>query len=131
MIAVHRNRLVVATIDGEFSATLSSNLLNADPIDRPATGDWIVLRANASDQSPQVRAVLPRTTAFIRAAAGEKVVPQVVAANIDQVLIVSALPDDLNERRLERYLALAWESEDHANRRRRRRGAQPSHDDPP
>ena len=110
VIAVHRNRLVVATVDGEHSATLANSLLHAEPIDRPATGDWIVLRAVAFDQSPQVRAILPRTTVFIRAAAGEKVVPQVVAANIDHVLIVSALPHDLNVRRLERYLALAWES---------------------
>ena len=35
---------------------------------------------------------------------------QVVAANVDRVFVVTALPGDLNERRLERYLAVAWES---------------------
>jgi ribosome biogenesis GTPase len=34
----------------------------------------------------------------------------VLAANVDLALIVSALPRDLNARRLERYLTLAWES---------------------
>jgi ribosome biogenesis GTPase len=33
-----------------------------------------------------------------------------VAANVDVALLISALPDDLNPRRLERYLTLTWES---------------------
>jgi ribosome biogenesis GTPase len=109
VLAVHRNRLVVATADGEFSAALDTHLLQTDPIERPAVGDWVVLRT-AADGATRVRALLPRRTAFIRGAAGQKVAPQVVAANVDYVLIVTALPGDFNERRLERYLALAWES---------------------
>ena len=50
----------------------------------------------------------PRASAFVRAAAGTAVVPQVVAANVDVALVVDAVPP--NVRRLERYLALAWES---------------------
>lgn len=36
--------------------------------------------------------------------------PQVIAANIDQVFLCMALNSDFNPRRLERYLAVAWES---------------------
>lgn len=110
VLAVHRNRLELATADEVCSATLSSKILKAEPLDRPATGDWVTVRTPSSDGLSQVRAVLPRRTAFIRRAAGEKTTPQVVAANVDQVLIVTAVPGDYNERRLERYLALAWES---------------------
>jgi len=110
VIAVHRNRLVVMTASGELSAMIDRSLATAEPMDRPATGDWIVLRSGAAGGTSLVRILLPRRTAFIRGAAGNKTVPQVVAANIDRVLIVTALPHDLNERRLERYLALAWES---------------------
>lgn len=109
VLAVHRNRLVVATVDGEFSAVLDTHLLQNYPIERPAVGDWVVLHT-AADGATRIRALLPRRTAFIRGAAGQKVAPQVVAANVDYVLIVTALPGDFNERRLERYLALAWES---------------------
>ncbi|MDB4891643.1 MAG: ribosome biosis GTPase RsgA [Gemmatimonadetes bacterium] len=108
--AVHRNRVVVAGSFGERDAMLASSFHESDAIDRPATGDWVVLRIAASEDSAIVRAVLPRQSAFIRRAAGEKAVAQVVAANVDRVFIVTAVPDDVNERRLERYLALAWES---------------------
>ncbi|MEO5818024.1 MAG: ribosome small subunit-dependent GTPase A [Gemmatimonadaceae bacterium] len=108
--AVHRNRVVVAGEFGERNATLASGFHSADSIERPATGDWVVLRAGSGDDTATVRAVLPRQSAFIRRAAGEKAVPQVVAANVDRVFIVTAVPDDVNERRLERYLAVAWES---------------------
>lgn len=108
--AVHRNRVVVAGSFGERDATLAPRFHDADAAERPATGDWVVLRVGESDDAASVRAVLPRQSAFIRRAAGEKAVPQVVAANVDRVFIVTAVPDDVNGRRLERYLALAWES---------------------
>ena len=110
VVAVHRNRVIVASAEGEFSVTLDRALLHTDSVSRPSTGDWTAVRVDASGQPAEVRAVVPRRTAFIRGAAGTKAAPQVVAANIDHVLIVSALPDDLNARRLERYVALAWES---------------------
>jgi ribosome biogenesis GTPase len=110
VVAVHRNRIVVATSAGERNATLHPRLASAAPEERPATGDWISLRVDHVDTSARAHVVVPRRTAFIRRAAGEKATAQVVAANIDRVLVVTALPHDMNERRLERYLALAWES---------------------
>ncbi len=56
------------------------------------------------------RFVVPRRGAFIRKTAGEATSAQVVAANVDVALIAAALSGDLSSRRLERYLALAWES---------------------
>jgi len=106
--AVHRNRVVVAGSFGERDAILASRFHDSESEDRPATGDWVAL--SISGDASTVRTVLPRQSAFIRRAAGEKAVAQVVAANVDRVFIVTALPGDLNERRLERYLAVAWES---------------------
>ena len=54
-------------------------------------------------------AVLPRATAFVRKQAGETTESQVVAANVDTVFVVAGLDDDLNPRRIERYLAAAWD----------------------
>ncbi len=54
--------------------------------------------------------VLPRATAFTRMAAGTAKDMQVVAANVDVALLAASLNADLNLRRLERYLATAYES---------------------
>jgi ribosome biogenesis GTPase len=54
--------------------------------------------------------VLPRRTCFSRQAAGTAPIEQIIAANLDTVLLVTALDRNFNLRRLERYLAAAWES---------------------
>ncbi|MGH7700176.1 MAG: ribosome small subunit-dependent GTPase A, partial [Gemmatimonadales bacterium] len=54
--------------------------------------------------------VLPRAGAFSRKQAGRAAVQQVLAANVDVVLVMAALTEEPNLRRLERYLAVAWDS---------------------
>jgi ribosome biogenesis GTPase len=53
---------------------------------------------------------VPRRTSVVRHAPGLRSVAQVVAANVDVVFVVASLNHDLNLRRLERYIAFAWES---------------------
>jgi ribosome biogenesis GTPase len=74
----------------------------------PAVGDWVALRAE--EGLGRILAVLPRATAFLRKLAGETTAEQVVAANMDTVFLVAGLDGDFNLRRIERYLAAAWES---------------------
>ena len=76
--------------------------------DWPVTGDWVAV-ANTGEQT-HILGVLPRRTAIKRKVAGVTTVAQVIAANVDVVFIASSLDGDLNPRRLERYLALVWES---------------------
>ncbi len=57
-----------------------------------------------------VEAILPRRTAFTRGEAWRRTVAQVVAANVDTTFLVTAFGQDLNPRRLERYLTAAWDS---------------------
>jgi ribosome biogenesis GTPase len=57
-----------------------------------------------------IHGVLPRQTGFSRRAAGDREQEQMIAANIDLVLIVCGLDHDFNPRRIERYLILARES---------------------
>jgi ribosome biogenesis GTPase len=54
---------------------------------------------------------LERSSLFSRKAAGKKVDRQLIAANIDTVFVVSSMNQDFNLNRLERYLALAHESD--------------------
>jgi ribosome biogenesis GTPase len=62
------------------------------------------------ESAATIHELLPRKSKFVRKAPGEKVEEQVVAANIDNVFLVTGLDGDYNLKRLERYLVLAWES---------------------
>ncbi len=79
----------------------------------PCTGDWVMARVPPSneDGSPAVvHRVLQRKTKFSRKEAGNRTAEQVIASNVDTIFLVQSLNRDLNPRRLERYLALLWES---------------------
>ncbi|HEY7938081.1 MAG TPA: ribosome small subunit-dependent GTPase A [Candidatus Limnocylindrales bacterium] len=80
-----------------------------DPADYPAVGDWVAVEAGLTGDTI-IHAVLPRRSALIRQAAGRRTEAQVVGANLDVVFVVASLNGDLNLRRLERYVAVAWES---------------------
>ncbi len=73
-----------------------------------AVGDWTAIDPRGNPRL--IRAVLPRRTAIVRKAAGLATVVQVLASNVDVVVVVSSLEAETNVRGLERYLAAAWES---------------------
>ncbi len=75
--------------------------------DMPAVGDWLALEpVSESPRQAALREVLPRSSAFVRQRLSDGQ-PQVLAANVDTAFLVSGLDDDLNPRRIERYLVLA------------------------
>ncbi|HYR09355.1 MAG TPA: ribosome small subunit-dependent GTPase A [Longimicrobium sp.] len=110
VVAEHRDRYVVRTAQGERAAVLAGRLRHRSSAreELPATGDWVAV--DAGDGTASIHAMLPRRSLFRRKAAGETTEAQVVAANVDVALVAAALPADVNARRIERYLALAWES---------------------
>jgi ribosome biogenesis GTPase len=109
VVAEDRGSYVVVTEAGEARAQIGGRFrfdAGDDPTAFPAVGDWLALEPSGG----VVRAVLPRRTSVMRHAPGRRTVAQVVAANVDVVFVVASLNQDLNPRRLERYLAVAWES---------------------
>src|SRR6516165_1135093 len=74
---------------------------------RCTNGDCVVVRLHSGEAKGAIQAVLPRRTQFVRGAAGTEGVPQIVAANVDVVFLVSGLDGELNPRRIERYITLA------------------------
>jgi ribosome biogenesis GTPase len=82
--------------------------------DYPVVGDWLALeRVPGAPDAAALRAILPRTTVLARAddagdrsgtRSGRYAAAQVLAANVDVALLVSAAGRDLNPRRIERYL---------------------------
>lgn len=79
----------------------------------PVVGDWVAVEAQMEQGRATIHAVLERRSSFARNLPGrrkakgqERVEQQVIAANVDLVLIVSGLDRDFNLRRIERYLTL-------------------------
>ena len=108
----HRGAYDVLTELGELRCDVAGRLYDesTSPADLPAVGDWVAVAPRSDEQAGTIHAVLPRRTKFSRKTAWQAAEEQVLAANIDVVFIVSSLNEDLNLRRLERYLILARES---------------------
>lgn len=75
----------------------------------PAVGDFVMVdREDMQAGNAVIHKVLTRKSAFGRTAVGLTDQTQVVAANIDVVMICMSLNNDYNPSRLERYLSVAW-----------------------
>jgi ribosome biogenesis GTPase len=106
----HRGEYDLLTAEGVTRGRITSRLRReSDRAALPVVGDWVAL-----DTSNTIVDVLPRRTTISRRAAHEPASgvsrEQVIAANVDVVLVVHALGQELDRRLLERYLALAVES---------------------
>lgn len=100
IIEQHRNKLLALSEQGQHSLIMSANS------DRVCVGDWVLF-----DESERLIRVLERQSIFQRKAPGSKVTTQLIAANVDSLMIVCSLNDDFNLNRIERYLAIAKEAQ--------------------
>lgn len=78
--------------------------------DYPAVGDYVTAQWPEGDGQAIIHSLFPRKSCFIRKAAGSAKQEQVVAANIDTVLICMSLNQNFNLRRMERYLSITYDS---------------------
>jgi ribosome biogenesis GTPase len=102
-----RDRWTVQLEDGPAAARVTGSFAGPGPV----TGDWVTARPGPSPGDPvSIVSVLPRRSAMSRGRAGDGAAEQVLAANIDVIWIVHGLDTPPNLRRLERYLATAWDS---------------------
>jgi ribosome biogenesis GTPase len=105
----------ICTVLGEAGAaraTLAGSMLAAvarDPVMLPCAGDWVVVHT-WPDRRVTIETVLPRRTAVVRASADAASHGQVLAANVDVAAIVESLDPEPDAGRVERLLALAFES---------------------
>jgi ribosome biogenesis GTPase len=93
-----------AEISGRFRHDAGSNA------GFPAVGDWVCVTAPPGAGRAIIHRLLERRGAVSRKAAGRAVDEQVMAANVDTMFLVTAPTGDINPRRLERYLTMAWEA---------------------
>jgi ribosome biogenesis GTPase len=100
VLAQHRARWLVAGLDGGAPRLVPARgrLRSSDA---PTTGDWVAIDADGA-----IAFVLERRGTVVRRAAGAAFASQVLAANVDLVLVVEPLPEP-EVRRSERLVALA------------------------
>ena len=112
VVAEDRGSYQVVGAGGELRAAVSGRFRHEaanDPSAYPAVGDWVAVDGGATGETV-IHALLPRRSALVRQAPGKRTEAQVLGANLDVVFVVASLNADLNLRRLERYVAAAWES---------------------
>ncbi len=111
----HKNSYIVYSEKGEKKALVSGRFFHQaqEKDDFPAVGDWVYIEA-VDESSSTIHGILPRQSKFSRKSAGEKTEEQIVGTNINTIFLVMGLDQDLNLRRLERYLLLVWESQSQA-----------------
>jgi ribosome biogenesis GTPase / thiamine phosphate phosphatase len=102
----HGRQATVLGAAGELAALIPARLAGSDS-GSLAVGDWVLL--DTGQDPPFVRHALDRSSALRRKAAGRSSDAQVLAANVDLVLIVTGLDGDFSARRIERLATLAWE----------------------
>jgi ribosome biogenesis GTPase / thiamine phosphate phosphatase len=103
----------IVTEEGEVLARVSGKLSYSSnsTLDYPVVGDWVLLdRTDNKNGDAIIHKVLTRKSCFSRKIAGNRYDVQIVAANIDYIFICMALNNDFNINRLERYIAVAWDS---------------------
>jgi ribosome biogenesis GTPase len=100
--AHHGSQVILFSAAGE----LALDIQLMDACGDIAVGDWILL--NSTGQRAKRR--LDRETLISRKAAGQVAKEQLIAANVDTLLIVSSCNQDFSLSRFERYLAVAFES---------------------
>jgi ribosome biogenesis GTPase len=102
VVEVQRDRLNAIGESGLVELSLGSDISAGDC----AVGDWVLI-----DSHYRVGRILEPKSALIRRSAGTHVATQYIANNVDTLFVVTSCNADFNEARLERYLALAKESD--------------------
>ena len=109
--AVDRDQLLLVDQTGPFRAKLAGSYLHRHRLshEMPCVGDWVCLEKQSSGDFGVVHALVDRRTSLRRKSAGNAIEHQMIAANVDCVVIVQSCHFDFNLNRLERYLVMVMD----------------------
>ncbi|MFJ5553501.1 ribosome small subunit-dependent GTPase A [Streptomyces sp. NPDC093225] len=107
VVRVDRGQCDVVTPDGLVRAD-TAFVTPHDPLRVICTGDWAAVEPHGNPR--YVRTYLDRRTAFVRSTSSKRSEGQILAANVDHAIVAVSLAVELDLGRIERFLALAWES---------------------
>jgi ribosome biogenesis GTPase len=107
-----KTEYLVITELGQLKAVLAGkfHLSKSPEIEFPKVGDWVRFYKVPNEDKVRIEEVLPRFNQIERKEAGRSLRKQILAANVDVMFLVQALPQDFNLSRLERYLLIASDS---------------------
>ena len=110
VVRENRTNYVLLSELGELTGHLSGKLMHTQTsITKPVVGDWVAIDPQP-EQTAVIHALLPRKTSVERKSAGDKTEVQIIASNIDKLILVVGLDDNFNIRRIERYLTMIYDS---------------------
>ncbi len=111
VVAVDREQLLLMGETGSFRAKLSGKFMyeSDSPSERPCVGDWVCVDEPEGDSLGIVQKTFERKSCLRRKSAGDAVEYQMIAANVDCVIVVQSCHYDFNVKRLERYLVMIAE----------------------
>ena len=106
--AVDRDQLLVMDQTGPFRAKLAGGYRyrHHGSQEFPCVGDWVCVERQPSSDPGTIHALLERRTELRRRLAGDSIDHQMIAANVDYVIVVQSCHFDFNLKRLERYLVI-------------------------
>ena len=100
------------TVGGVISGNWRKRRIDTE---NPSVGDWVVLKEKTNEKNGLtfylINERLKRFSQIIRKSAGPSDKSQLLAANIDVAFLVSSCNQDLEVRRIERYLSLLGDGE--------------------
>jgi ribosome biogenesis GTPase len=106
VFAIQRTHMILMSESGEVRMSLAGRWFQMDAQMRPTVGDWVLITSMADT----VVRLLDRKSLLKRLSAGQGSEVQLIGANVDSLFLVTSCNADFNPRRLERYLALAYEA---------------------
>lgn len=106
VVSVNRKTCMVWGRPGERTARLAGRLRHQtnNPHDLPTVGDWVDFQDQGEQQTGTIHSIAPRRTLLTRWASRANATTQSLCANVDTALVVTAMNEDFNTGRLERYL---------------------------
>lgn len=104
--------LVQIGINESLWASVSGKMqfLAATRADYPAVGDWVMVERTDTSDRALIHHICPRKSMIHRKQAGLTAHMQILSTNVDYVFITTSANEDLNYRRIDRYLAVVREA---------------------
>ncbi|NTU52138.1 MAG: ribosome small subunit-dependent GTPase A [Chlorobiaceae bacterium] len=106
--AVDRQHLLLVDMTGTFRAKLAGSYLHRhpEPEELLCVGDWVCFHRPPGSDFGVIDSLIERRTSLQRKRPGHVTGYQMIAANVDTVIIVQSCHFDFNLKRLERYLVM-------------------------
>jgi len=109
VVAVDRGQMLLADSEGAFHAKLAGSYRYRHQLshEQPCVGDWVGVEKKGN--LGIVHSLFERRTVLRRRSAGNAIENQMIAANVDFVVIVQSCHFDFNLNRLQRYLVMVMD----------------------